>query len=129
MKFFAFLLTLTYLLVALGGIVTTGCATYFTPTIDSLVQKKWTPNPRCKVIGKAHTPNVAVLVEKNCLKNGLTSVNIIVLSTKKDGKKAAEEGVKLVTKILGFKPKLGLLFYGKAKGLPFFMCAVMGVAD
>jgi len=103
-----------------------GCAISHKTDIGTIAKKKWKKNPRCKVIGKAHTPNIAVLVERNCLRNGLTTVNMIVLNTSNKGKTAAEDGVKLITKILGFKPVLTILFYGKAKGLPFFLCAVTG---
>lgn len=103
-----------------------GCALNHKPDIGSIAQKKWKKSPRCKVLGKASTRNVAVLVERNCLRNGLTTVNMIVLNTSNKGKDAAEDGVRLITKLLGFKPVLTILFYGKAKGLPFFMCAVTG---
>jgi len=80
---------------------------------------------RCKVVGKASTSNAAVLVERNCLRNGLTTVNVVVLNTKDEGKSAAKDSVTMIEKILGYKPVLKVLFYGKAKGLPFFMMVVI----
>ena len=81
------------------------------------------PTSRCKLIGRAKTPNVAVLVERDCLKNGLTTVNIVVLNTAKKGTIAAEDSIKLITNILGFVPHLKLMFYGRVKGYIYYMCA------
>lgn len=92
-------------------------------------QKNFKPGRRCKQLGKAVTSHVAVLVERNCFRNGLTTVNMLVLNKANKGKVAAEHAVQAVTSILGFKPKLRILFYGKTKGRVFFMTAVTGSAN
>lgn len=91
--------------------------------------KDWKPSKRCKTLGKAMTTHVAVLVERNCLKNGVTTVNIVVLNKEKKGTVAARHATQAITSILGFKPVLKILFYGKAKGKPFFLTAVTGIGS
>ena len=96
---------------------------------NKAIAKDWKPSKRCKTLGKAVTSHVAVLVERNCLRNGLTTVNMMVLNPEKKGNIkggiAAEHAVQAVTSILGFKPRLAILFYGKTKGKTFFLTAVM----
>jgi len=91
--------------------------------------KAWKPSKRCKTLGKAMTTHVAVLVERNCLKNGVTTVNMVVLNKEKKGTVAARHATQAITSILGFKPVLKILFYGKAKGKPFFLTAVTGIGS
>jgi hypothetical protein len=91
--------------------------------------KAWKPSKRCKVLGKAMTTHVAVLVERNCLKNGVTTVNMVVLNKEKKGTVAARHAGTAITSILGFRPVLKVLFYGKAKGKPFFLTAVTGISS
>lgn len=86
--------------------------------------KEWKPGKRCKQIGKAKTSHVAVLVERNCLKNGLTTVNMLVLNSEKKGLVAADHAAQAVTSILGYKPTLKVLVYGKSHGKVFFLAAV-----
>lgn len=113
--------------------VASGCNAHAThkhvSTLTTPMPKNWKPGKRCKTVGKAMTSHVAVLVERNCLKNGLTTVNMIVLNKEKKGNVAAEHAVQAVTSILGFKPVLKILFYGKTKGKVFFMTAVTGVME
>lgn len=92
-------------------------------------KKNWKPGRRCKRIGQAVTSHVAVLVERNCFRAGLTTVNMLVLNKANKGKTAAKHAVQAVTSILGFKPNLKILFYGKTKGKVFFMTAVTGSAN
>lgn len=112
----------------------TGCAPHakvhtHTAKKTTVAKKTWKPGPRCRIIGKAATKNIGVIVERNCMKNGVTTVTMMVLNKAKKGAIAAKDGVTLVTRILGFKPKLAVLFYGNAKGHPFFLCAVIGIAE
>lgn len=94
--------------------------------------KTWKPGKRCKVLGKALTTHVSVLVEHNCLKNGVTTVNMVVLNSEPKGKVkggvAADHAVQALTSILGFKPKLKILLYGKTKGKVFFLTVVTGIS-
>jgi hypothetical protein len=85
-----------------------------------------TMSKRCKIIGQASTKNVSVLIERNCMKNGVTTVSVVVLNKKNHGKKAALESVQIIKKILGFNPVLKILFYGKAKGYPYFLMVMTG---
>ena len=62
------------------------------------------------------------------MKNGVTTVSILVLKPQ-NKKLAAEEGAQLILRILKFHPTLTILFYGKTKGMPFFLCVVTGSND
>lgn len=110
---------------------TSGCATAHEQHAHKRSTVKpannWRPGARCKQLGKAMTTHVAVLVEKNCLRNGLTTVNMVILNKEKKGTVAGEHAVQAVTSILGFKPKMKILFYGKMKGKLLVMAAVSGV--
>jgi hypothetical protein len=86
--------------------------------------KPWKKSKRCKTLGKAKTSHVAVLVERNCLRNGLTTVNMVVLNKEREGKVAADHAAQATIAILGFKPTLTLLFMGKLKGKVFYLTAV-----
>ncbi len=96
------------------------------------VARNWKPGKRCKTIGKAITSHVSVLVQRDCLRNGMTTVAMTILNGEaKDGVKggvAGEHGVQAVTAILGYKPKLALLFYGTTKGVHVVLAAVTGAA-
>lgn len=81
---------------------------------------------RCKTLGKSITKNASVLVERNCFRNGVTTVNIVIHNKAHKGKAAAQDSVKAVTRILGFRPKLTILFMGKLKGQLFLMAVVTG---
>jgi len=120
-----------------GGMIaaTSGCAANVHPDHAHTVKapkakaKPWKPGKRCKTIGKAMTSHMAVMVERNCLKNGVTTANIVVLNSEDKGKVAAGHAAQAITSILGFRPQLKILFYGKAKGKTFFMTAVTGTTD
>ena len=83
--------------------------------------------------GQAMTTHVAVMVEKNCLKNGLTTVNMVVLNPEPKGNVkggvAAEHATQAITAILGFKPVLKIVLYGKKKGKTFFLTVVTGISS
>ena len=117
-----FVITLLTLIMLMGA----GCThqVHQAPLAPRLTSKP----SRCVTIGKAATSNVVVMVERNCLKNGVTTVSILVLKPK-NKKLAAKEGAQLILRILKFRPKLAILFYGKTKGMPFFLTVVTGSND
>lgn len=82
---------------------------------------------RCRVIGKDHNEKVAVLIQKNCVRNGITTVAMVILDTRNKGKDAALSAVMMVKRILGFDPVLRTLVVGKDKGVPFILSVVTGV--
>ena len=122
-------------LVVIGTVLVmaAGCATVHEhETVvrgNKAIAKEWKPSKRCKTLGKAVTSHVAVLVARDCLKKGTTTVNMLVLNPEKKGNVkggiAAEHAVQAVTSILGYKPKLQILFYGQTKGKTFFLTVVV----
>ena len=85
---------------------------------NKALAKAWKPGKRC---------------EKNCLKNGLTTVNMVVLNPEPKGNVkggvAAEHATQAITAILGFKPVLKIVLYGKKKGKTFFLTVVTGISS
>lgn len=106
-----------------------GCAAPHQHIHKQPTMKPWKPGPRCKIIGQERTSNIAVIIERNCMKNGVTTISMVVLNNKKNGTVAATDGARLIKKILGYKPTMAVLLYGKAKGLPFFLCIVTGGSE
>jgi len=96
------------------------------PSLPRGMGKDWTASARCKKLGTRTTPNVGVLVERNCMRPGLTTVGIVVFNNSRNGVTAARDSARLVLDILGFKPKLTILFVGKTGGKVFFLSAVTG---
>jgi hypothetical protein len=127
-------IVITSLVLALAFLLSVGCAANMhrdhghTAKAPQAKAQDWKPGKRCKTVGKAMTSHMAVMVERNCLKNGVTTANIVVLNSEKKGTVAAGHAAQAITSILGFKPQLKVLFYGKAKGKVFFLTAVTGVS-
>jgi len=82
---------------------------------------------RCRTIGKDYNEKVAVLVQKNCVRNGVTTVAMVVFDTRDKGKAAALSAVHMIKRILGFDPVLRTLVVGKDKGTPFILSVITGV--
>jgi len=95
-----------------------------TPTV-----KDWAPSKRCRTIAKVRTANVAVMVERNCFRNGVTTVGMVTLNNRGNGDVAARDAVILVKNALGFTPRLTALFYGKTHGKLFILAAVTGAVE
>ena len=105
---------------------THGHNTVKAPAFAKGMAKDWKPSARCKKLGTRTTPNVGVLVERNCLKSGVTTVGIVVFNKSRNGKTAARDSARLVVDILGFRPKLTALFVGRTGGHMFMLSAVTG---
>jgi len=123
---------LMVILVAL--VLGTGCADMMhkhrhAAQVKTPVMKDWKPGKRCHVLARVKTANVAVMIERNCLKNGVTTVNMLVLNPEDKGRVAAEDAVRIVTSVLKFKPTLAALFYGKTQGKVFILAAVTEVSS
>ena len=101
-------------------------ATMKAPALARGMTGDWKPGARCKTLGKRMTPNVGVLVERDCLKSGVTTVGIVVFNTTRKGKTAARDSARLVVDILGFKPKLTALFVGRTGKNVFILSVVTG---
>jgi hypothetical protein len=82
---------------------------------------------RCRTIGKDYNEKVAVLVQKNCVRNGVTTVAMVIFDTRDKGKAAALSAVHMVKRILGFDPVLRALVIGKDKGVPFILSVVTDI--
>jgi len=109
----------------------TGCAVQarqskHTHTVKATPKAKAKPNARCRVLGKAKTSHMGVVVERNCLKNGVTTATIMVLNREDNGRVAADHAAQAVISILRFRPELALVLSGKAKGYVFYVMAVTG---
>jgi hypothetical protein len=107
-----------------------GCAATATPGHQHTHVK--TPahfkvSKRCRTIGKDYNEKVAVLVQKNCVRNGVTTVALVIFDTKNKGKAAALSAVMMVKRILGFDPVLRTLVVGKDKGTPFILSVVTDI--
>jgi len=86
----------------------------------------WKPGKRCKTLSKGYNDNVAVIIQKNCIRNGVTSVGIVVLNNADKGKVAAKDAVGMITATLGFRPILKAVLVGKDKGKVFILAVVTG---
>lgn len=120
------------LLLGLAGafLLLSACGTPHHPKPSSPKAPKFSVSKRCRTIGTAAGQYVTMAAQRNCLKNGVTTVAIMVLYPKQDKPtEIAEETVKLLITMLGFKPKLALLTMGRAKGKPFYIFIVTGEAD
>ncbi len=121
-------------LVLIGAILilSTGCAVRHAGHKHGIAKapkgfgKMWKPGRRCKPLGKVVTKNVAVMVERNCLRNGVTTVGILVLNTANKGKLAASDAAQGVVSVLGFRPTLATVFVGKIKKSVFILSVVTG---
>jgi len=109
----------------------TGCASVEhsharTPDhIKQLVPKR---SHRCRTIGMERTENAAVLIQKNCVKNGVTTVATVVFNKAEGGRIAAEDAVKMIKRILGFAPVIKILVVGEDKNTPFMLGVITDVA-
>jgi len=83
---------------------------------------------RCKTLGKIVGNHSVVLVQKDCLKNGVTTVIIGVFTTNDGGKAAASEATTNMLKILGFTPTLSLLTIVPWKNNPYYIFVVTGIS-
>lgn len=85
----------------------------------------WRPGSRCKTVGQARTSHIAVIVQKDCFRAGLTTVGILVLNPEKKGAVAAEHAVQAVIAILGYRPaSLPVIVAGKQGEHTFMLTAV-----
>jgi len=78
---------------------------------------------RCRTLGQANTPNASVIIHKNCLRNGVTTVAIVV-HNKHNAKLAARDAVLVIKDMLGFAPTLHTLAVGEDKKTPFILAVV-----
>jgi len=88
--------------------------------------KEWKPSKRCKTLGKAKTSHVAIVVQKDCFRNGVTTVGIVVLNTEKKGAVADQHTKQALFSILGYHPALALVVASRHKYLPFALAVVTG---
>lgn len=86
------------------------------PTKETAKSLKYKPPARCKQIGLHKDSTLSVLVQKDCLKPGLTTVAIFVAPSVIQGAKAkeamnviAKKAWQVMVHILRFKPKLALI--------------------
>jgi hypothetical protein len=113
------------LLIALAAVLTEGCAVnahhhdHGMPVVT--VQK---PH-RCQRLGQSISRNASVLIERNCFRNGVTTVGIVVHNTRDNGKLAARDSARAIKRILGFHPRLVTLFLGKTSGQVFMLSTVV----
>lgn len=63
----------------------------------------------CTMVGKSKTTNVAVVIYRGCFTKNMVEVAFLIFS--KDSKPAVNEGVPIMIKLLGYKPKLTPLFF------------------
>jgi len=92
----------------------TGCAKSFTPHPHTTVKP---PKPTigvCKKLGYYRGMHAAVLIETNCMKPGLMTITVVLLSN--NGKIAALETLSAIRRILGYMPKLSLFYKTSASG-------------
>lgn len=111
----------------LGASILGGCSA---PPKSTLIKKPktYTVPKRCRTIGMASSSRVRVLIQKDCLKNGVTTI-INAITDASNPKLATEDAVRLWVKILGFKPSVGLLVHTKNSKMPIFLFVVTGIAD
>jgi hypothetical protein len=104
----------------------TGCSSHtHTYTIPKVVKKYKLPD-RCKTLYKTKNTYSTILIQKDCLRVGLTTIVVLVLYTKDKGKLAAKESLIHITNYLKFKPQLVLITMGNIKGMPFYLFAITG---
>lgn len=125
---------LAILLLGLGLLVvlspTSGCAPVHTHKHTHVqTPTHFKVSPRCRTIGKDYNEKVAVLIQKNCVRNGVTTVAMVIFDTRDKGKAAAVSAVMMVKRILGFDPVLRTLVVGKDKGTPFILSVVTGINE
>lgn len=111
-------------ILVLLAVMFTGCAAQ-APKTTVKPANDFRPRARCKVLGKAKTSHVAVMVEKDCFRPGLTTVGIVVLNPEKKGTVAADHAAQAMIAILGFRPALQMIVASKHKRLPFMLAAVV----
>ena len=116
--------------------VSTGCAAvahdshgHAVKSAPKAMAKVWKPGRRCRTLGTEHSKRVAVMVQKDCIKNGVTTVAIVVLDNSNKGKDAAKDAVFMVKRILGFDPVLKAVVVGKDKGKVFMLTVVTGASS
>ena len=126
------LLVIGVLLVMVGG----GCAAQAAQHNDSAHKvsafkpaRNWKPGKRCRTLGKALTSHVAVIVQKDCWRAGVTSVGIVVLNTERGGAVADAHTKQALIAILGYHPALAILVASKHKHLPFALSLVTGAVN
>lgn len=101
-------------------LVFSGCAHTHKHTTPKVTAVK---SHRCRTLGKAVTPNASVIIHKNCIKNGVTTVAIVVHS-KHRVKEAARDAVLVIKDMLGFAPSLHAIVMGEDKKTPFILAVV-----
>lgn len=117
-------------LVVLFALVGMGCGAHrHQHSIKAPTVKEWAPSKSCRTLAKVRTANVAVMVERNCLRKGVTTVGMITLNNEGNGSVAARDAAVLVKRVLGFTPRLAALFYGKTSGKVFILAAVVGSSE
>lgn len=89
---------------------------------------------RCRLIAATRTKHVIMVIRRHCLVNGLTTVMFVVTDTSNGGKKATEEGTRMLISKLRFVPRMSLLVAGKIpmKGRQegvMYLFAVLGAEE
>lgn len=98
-------------------------------TIETAQKKEWRAHARCRTLGKRTGDYATVLIQKNCLKNGVTTVSVLVTNVYQKGAAAAEETYKFIMEVLKFKPKMEVLVVSKHQKMPFMVFIVTGVQN
>lgn len=119
----AVLMAIIFALMLLGS----ACSVHTAPTIESAQKKGWKAHPRCRTLGKRTGDYATVLIQRNCLRNGVTTVSVLVTNVYQKGAAAAEETYKFILEVLKFKPKLEVLVVSKHQKMPFMVFIVTGV--
>ena len=111
-------------LVAIFALVAvSGCAAQqYTPK-HTVARSPIAMSHRCRTLGQATTPNASVIIHKNCIRNGVTTVAIVVYD-KHNVKLAARDAVLVIKDLLGFAPTLQALVVGEDKNTPFILAVV-----
>jgi hypothetical protein len=87
-------------------------------------------SPSCELVDKFATPNVVVIISKNCFKNGSTMVAVAFQASEFD--RAAEEAANIIPRLLKYKPILAPVFKtyivskDKKHNMPFIIFSVVG---
>jgi hypothetical protein len=104
------------------------------PRVSPPVAVEDTPRApsECVLVGREVTPNVGVVVSKDCPKKGVVLVSFCLFGAVD---KSMDEGVPLMIKILGHKPVLALFYHteiadkNRTSKIPCFFFVVTGRAN
>ncbi len=105
-----------YLLwIFLGGIVVASCvwgSCTAVPTVPPSTTP-FVPHPRCRVVLNRSTINVQVVIRRDCVKLGVTTVMFVILNPADEGLAASEDAIRIMTKFFGTPPELSPMLVTK----------------